>query len=164
MGRRFQEQFINKYKPVSGGVRTVPIRQEHMTEVLCVCGHAYFDRVIKIYLMPPAVSTVGSPADRLAVIERMRCRACGLQLENEKIPEAVKDFGREVACQGCGSDIYKAAYAIRRVSRFATGSTADQVVLAPAYFCCNCDLAFGAAAPKEEGLPTEGRAAEVPKV
>jgi len=167
MGRRFQEQFINQHKPaVSGGIRTTPIRQEHMTPVVCgECGGRYFDRVMNIYRLPAVVSSGRTRQESLTMVEVMCCRCCGRALENEDIPAFVKDHGKLERCRVCApligaGELFAVGYGVQRVSRLAVGAAKDQIVLAPAYFCKDCGAEYGYGGEKIAALPPAGKADE----
>jgi hypothetical protein len=142
MGRRFQEQFINKHKP-QGGMRTVQIRPEHMTEVVCACGKKHFDRALNIYRTPAMLSSGRMKEEGLSMVEVMRCRGCGKALVNDKMPAFLKEHGRAVVCKGCGGMFWEQAFTVQRVSKLMTGAAEDQVMLRPAYFCRSCGVQFG---------------------
>jgi hypothetical protein len=172
MGRRFQEQFINKHKPqVSGGVRSVQIRPEHMTEVLCACGWKHFDRVMNIYRTPAVLSSGRVAEEGLSMVEAMVCRDCGECLPNERTPAFLKEYGKLERCPLCctGDGNFEVGFSIQRVSRIATGSSEDQVMLSPAYFCRVCGYQYGGEnKPKEsrqDAAPTsEGEAPKLDSV
>jgi hypothetical protein len=164
MGRRFQEQFINKHKPqVSGGMRTVQIRPEHMTEVVCACGKKHFDRSLNIYRTPAMLSSGRMKEEGLSMVEVMRCRRCGGAMVNDKMPAFLKEHGQAVVCKGCGKMLWEQAFIVQRVSKLMTGAAEDQVMLQPAYFCRSCGVQFGAEEQEEsrqDAAPTSGEVSE----